>query len=183
MTWTASLYERVARRHYSGVYNYLCWLCGDRDLAQDLTQAAFVQAWRHPPEFRGESALRAWVYRVARNEYLQHRRRAGLETVALEDSLVADDAAGPDVTVLLRLERRELRETIAAALNRLPEIYREVVVLHNLEGLTLGQVAAVLEIPEGTVKSRRAQAFTLLRLMLAQENPNELQASAPDTSR
>lgn len=86
MTWAAQAggFERLARRYYAGVYDYLRWLCRDEDLAADLTQETFVQAWRHPPEFRGEPALKAWVFRIARNAFLQHHRRAGIQTLALE---------------------------------------------------------------------------------------------------
>lgn len=86
MTWAAQAggFERLARRYYAGVYDYLRWLCRDEDLAADLTQETFVQAWRRPPEFRGEPALKAWVFRIARNAFLQHHRRAGIQTVALE---------------------------------------------------------------------------------------------------
>jgi RNA polymerase sigma-70 factor (ECF subfamily) len=160
-------FERLVRRYYAGVYSYLRWLGREDALAEDLTQETFMQVWQHPPEVRGETALRAWVYRIARNQYLQHRRRAGLETVALVD---ADDTAdlstpGPD----LRLEQAELCRAVRGAVEKLPDHYREVIVLHNLEGLSLDQVSAVLDIPTGTVKSRRAKAFKKLRELLQQE--------------
>lgn len=88
-----SKYERIARRFYAGIYNYLRWCCRDAELAADLTQETFLQVWRHLPEYRGEQPLKAWLYRVARNEYLQYRRRAGLTEVPLADEL---EQAGPD---------------------------------------------------------------------------------------
>jgi len=185
MTWAAhpGTYERLARRFHAGVYSYLCWLCSDADLAQDLTQATFVQVWRHPPEFRGERALRAWVYRVARNEYLQHQRRPSLETIALDESTEASAVEPPRFDPQLRLERQELVRAVRGALGRLPDTYREVIVLHNLEGFSLEQVASVLGIPKGTVKSRRAKGFALLRGLLAEEVIcDEMQPSATDAS-
>jgi RNA polymerase sigma-70 factor (ECF subfamily) len=163
-----ALFERLARRYYAGVYSYLRWLSREDALAEDLTQETFMQIWQHPPEVRGEGALRAWVYRIARNQYLQHRRRAGLETVALDD---AEDAA-PDLSTPgpeLRLEHEELCRAVRGAVEKLPDLYREVIVLHNLEGFSLHQVAAVLDLPTGTVKSRRAKAFVMLRELLRQE--------------
>jgi RNA polymerase sigma-70 factor (ECF subfamily) len=185
MTWAAhrGLYERLARRFYRGVYNYLRWLCRDADLAADLTQQAFVQIWRHPPEMRGEKPLRAWVYRVARNEYLQHRRRANPEMAGFDECSESAPQDWARFDPHMRLEQSELRRAVRAALERLPEAYREVMVLHNLEGLSLDQVAAALSLPTGTVKSRRARAFALLRDMLATEvNSDEMQPSASDAS-
>lgn len=160
-------FERVARQHYAGVYSYLCWVCREARLAEDLTQETFLRLWQHPPEVRGERPLRVWIYRVARNEYLQHRRRAGLETVALEGCLeVADETIPPPE---VNLEREALGQAVREAVEKLPHLYREVIVLHNLEKLPLAQVATVLEIPVGTVKSRRAKAFTTLRSLLAEQ--------------
>jgi len=161
-------FEALARRFYAGVYSYLCWISRDAGLAEDLTQEAFMQIWQHPPEFRGDRALKAWVYRIARNQYLQHRRRAGRDTVALDECAEfepADAARNPQAA----LERDQLRGAVREALGKLPDGYREVIVLHNLEGLSLAQVAAVLEIPKGTVKSRRAKAFAMLRHLLHQQ--------------
>ena len=171
-----AFFERLARRFYAGVYDYLYWLSQDVDLAEDLTQETFMQIWQHPPELRGERALRAWVFRVARNQYLQHHRRTRGRTVALDDCVDVGhvDWASPDPQV--RLEREELREVLRSLLEKLPDMYREVIVLHNLEGLSLGQVAEVLEIPKGTVKSRRAKAFSMLRHLLQkqEEGTNEM---------
>ena len=161
-------FEAIARRFYAGVYNYLCWISRDRALAEDLTQETFMRIWEHPPELRHERALKAWVYRVARNEFLQHCRRAGLDTVPLGDC--------PEPTVLdprspapeVHMAREALRQAVRRAVEKLPDHYREVIVLHNLEGLSLTQVAQVLEIPLGTVKSRRVRAFSLLRRLLAE---------------
>jgi RNA polymerase sigma-70 factor (ECF subfamily) len=161
-----ALYERLARRHYAGVCNYLRWIGRDTALAEDLTQETFVQIWRHLPEVRSEKAVRAWVYRVARNSYLQHRRRAGLNTVSLEDCGEVESAGPPEAQPDLRVERDELRRLVQAAVEELPDAYREVIVLHNLEGLSLAQVGDVLQVPVGTVKSRRARAFRRLRELL-----------------
>ena len=167
-------FEALARRFYAGVFSYLCWISRDAGLAGDLTQEAFMQIWQHPPEVRGDRALKAWVYRIARNQYLQHRRRAGLDTVPLDDcpEFAHTDfaSANPQIT----LEREQLREAVQGALAKQPDGYREVIVLHNLEGFSLAQVAEVLEIPKGTVKSRRAKAFSLLRHLLQEVETDEV---------
>jgi RNA polymerase sigma-70 factor, ECF subfamily len=160
-------YEQTARQYHAGMYNYLFWLCRDRELAADLTQETFLKLWRNPPELRGGPALKAWLFKVARNEFLQHRRRAGLETLALEDCPEPETSAGEIPSLQALFEVKELVTAVSGAIGRLPDGYREVIVLHNQEGLTLEEVGTILEIPLGTVKSRRAKAFELLRRMLA----------------
>jgi RNA polymerase sigma-70 factor (ECF subfamily) len=160
-------YEQAARQEHAGVYGYLSWLCRDNELAADLTQETFLKLWRNPPGLREGPALKAWLFKVARNEYLQHRRRAGLGTLALDDTQEAHRIANEPLSLQALFETKELVEIVCNAISKLPDCYREVVVLHNQEGLTLQEVGEILEIPIGTVKSRRAKAFELLRQMLA----------------
>ena len=169
-----SLFEGLARRFYAGVYNYLCWVSRDPALAEDLTQETFMRIWQHPPELRSQRALKAWVFRVARNEFLQHRRRAGLDTVGFGDCAEAEtgDPAAPDPQ--MSLEREDLRRAVRGAVEKLPDHYREVIVLYNLDGLSLAQIAEVLEIPVGTVKSRRAKALSMLRHLLQEVGTDEV---------
>jgi len=162
-----NLFERAARAYHAGIYNYLCWLCRNRELAADLVQETFLRLWQNPPEARGEPALKAWLYKVARNEYLQNRRKTSPVTMTLDDAEVGEHVAN-DFTSL-EFERMEDARQLRAIVESLPPIYREVIVLHNLEELSMSQVADVLEIPVGTVKSRRAKAFVLLRQVFAAE--------------
>ncbi len=163
------LYEHLARRFYAGVYNYLRWLCQEAELAEDLTQQTFVQIWRNPPELRGEKPLRAWVFRVARNEFLQHQRRAGLPTIALDDLAEDEESVSSFPNPQTELEREELHQSLRCALGRLPDAFRQVVVLRDVEGFSVNEIAEVLRVPAGTVKSRHSRAFALLRSMLAAE--------------
>ncbi len=169
-----SLFEDLARRFYAGVYNYLRWMSRDVDLAEDLTQETFMRVWQHLPELRSHRALKAWVFRIARNEFLQHRRRAGLATVALEDSEGVRSAGGPSSDPQMSVEREDLRRAVRGAVEKLPDHYREVIVLYNLDGLSLAQIAEVLGVPVGTVKSRRAKALTRLRHLLREVGTDEL---------
>ena len=161
-------FERLARQHHAGVYHYLCWISRNCTLAEVLTQETFLKVWQHPPEARGEYAVKAWIYKIARNEYLQYRRRAGLTTIALEDS-AADAVMDPAPAPQALLERDDFTHTVQEAVEALPDPYREVIVLHNLEGIALPEVAVILEVPLGTVKSRRGKAFELLRTLLPKE--------------
>ena len=163
------LFAVLARRFYAGVYNYLRCMSREPGLAEDLTQETFMQVWQHLADMRDPKAARAWVYRIARNEFLQHRRRTTGDTVAFEDCNLDDRAALEALSPQLNLEREELQAAVRLAVDRLTDPHREVIVLHNLEGLSLRQIAQILNVPVGTVKSRRAKAFQALRDSLGKE--------------
>jgi RNA polymerase sigma-70 factor (ECF subfamily) len=148
------------------VYNYLCWISRHRELAEDLTQETFMRVWDHMTDIRDRKAARSWVFQIARNQFLQHVRSSGTATTSLDDCGEAElpPAGGSDPA--LTLERETLGEAVRAAVDRLPDVCREVIVLHNLEHLSLAQTAEVLGVPIGTVKSRRARAFSALRQLL-----------------
>jgi len=128
-----------------------------------------VQAWQNIDGLRSESAAQAWLYRIARNQFLQHARRAQLPTVPLDECIDRAAPARARIQPERAAERADLCQAVQEALQSLPEGYREVIVLHNVEHLSLAQVARVLELPVGTVKSRRARAFNMLRHQLASE--------------
>ena len=133
--------------------------------ADDAVQEIFVELFRSVPAFRGEASLSTFVYRIAVNACLRRKRGTTIETVALEES-----SAGPDMRAIVNpgrvAERAELNDHLGAALAELSEVQREVVVLHELHGLTYGECAAVLGVPIGTIKSRLSNAFGHLRTSL-----------------
>jgi len=160
------LYDRLVERYHARVYDYLCWLGRDEALAADLTAETFLRLWQHPPDPHRQASERAYVLRIALNQYRQHLRRPEVESVQGDDAVegVVDAADSPPVA----LEREELRRGVRWAVERLPETCRAVVLLHSLQGLTLTEVAEALEIPVGTAKSRLAAAFAILRQSLGQ---------------
>jgi RNA polymerase sigma-70 factor (ECF subfamily) len=130
--------------------------------ADDLTLEIFVDIFRSIGSFKGRSSLSTWVYRVAFNHCLRHRERRSLPGVPLDDSLPASDAASPQH----QAERGELGRNLDAALERLTAEHRNVVILHEMHGLTYAECAEALGVPVGTVKSRLSTAFRRLRGML-----------------
>jgi RNA polymerase sigma-70 factor (ECF subfamily) len=129
--------------------------------AEDVTQEIFVALYKGIGGFRGESSLATWVYRIATNHCLKYRERAKPSSMALDDlSMAAADGASDPAA---RAAQRELADRIDGALADLSEQHRDVVVLHELHGLTYGECAAVLNVPVGTVKSRLSNAFRRLR--------------------
>jgi RNA polymerase sigma-70 factor (ECF subfamily) len=156
------------------VYQYLCWVTQEEALAADLTAEAFLRIWKHPPDPRRRGSLRAYVFTVAVNELRRHRQRHGVELVQLEDLEEPPTSSAEDPPLVA--ERRELCRLVQAAVGKLPEIHRAVILLHNFQGFTLREVAEMLGVPVGTAKSRLATAFVALRRLLHElrDEPDEL---------
>ena len=129
--------------------------------AEDLTQEIFLDLYRSMGSFRGESALATWVWRVALNHCRRHAGRVRAVTVPYDETLSEREAeeCGP----AYRAARRELSDLVHAALDGLSPEQRDVVILHEMQELTYRECAAVLQVPEGTVKSRLSYAFRRLR--------------------
>jgi len=150
--------------HVDRVYR-LCYRIanGDRDLAQDFTQETFVRAFRRLAEFRGEAALSTWLHSIAVSVALN-----GMRSVKRwQERETALDEAQPVGTVDRRAEP-DLKQRLRRAIAELPELYRVVFVMYDVEGYTHNEIAAVLDIPSGTSKARLSRARAQLRVSLAQ---------------
>lgn len=124
--------------------------------------------------FAGRSGFSTWVYRVAVNVCLQHRRKRAPEVTPIEDDL-SERCIDPDGDPAAVAVRNALKSEVDCAIQALPEIHRDVVVLHELQGLTYAECAQVLGCPVGTVKSRLSHAFGKLRELL-KEHASESEA-------
>lgn len=146
--------------------------------AEDLTQEIFVDLYRSMASFRGDSSLATWIWRVALNHCRKHAGRTRAATVPYDEALGEREAEehGP----ARHAARRELSAQVHAALDGLSPEQREVVILHEMQELTYRECAAVLQVPEGTVKSRLSYAFRRLRGTLSgYVLPDALPEAAP----
>ncbi len=151
-------FEALVRRYERPVLALTRRLCGDPDDAEEAAQEAFLAAWQGLPFFRGDAAFSTWLYRLASNASVDLLRREGRHRAAAGPSLddeevhvdVPSAAPGPQEAA----ERRELREQVAAGLERLNREQREVLVLRELHQLRYDEIAQVLDLDVGTVKSR-----------------------------
>lgn len=152
------LYDRHAARVYRLAYR----MCGDRDLAGDLTQDVFVRVFRQLGQFRGEAAFTTWLHRVAVTTCLNTLRKVkrfrGRE-VELDDAH-EHSVGAPDRDPVLHA-------ALTTAIEALPDTLRIALVMHAIEGYTHVEIAAALGIAEGTSKSRVFEARAKLREMLA----------------
>lgn len=163
----ASAFEVLVRRHERRVFGLVFRMLGNREEAEDVAQEAFLALHRHGRRFRGEARFSTFVYRVAANAALNRRRSLGRRR-AREEALAHRQDAGDDLPSTPRdpedaASGGEIQERVQAALLGLPPDLRMAVVLYDIEGQSYGEIAQVLRIPEGTVKSRIHRARTALR--------------------
>ncbi len=147
------------------VYRLALRFTGSVPDAEDVTQEIFLAVYKGLGNFKGNSALGTWIYRVAMNHCLEYRRKRRLETLPLDEeiALVSQDWRDDPVQ---SANKKELSAKVEAALNSLSPLHRDVIVLHEFQGLTYQEVAAALDVPVGTVKSRLSNAFRRLRDLL-----------------
>jgi RNA polymerase sigma-70 factor (ECF subfamily) len=132
--------------------------------AEDLVQEIFFEVYRSIGAFRGEAALSTYVYRIATHHCFRHckRNKQSYEALPEIDEPDGDWRNAPEASAV----KQELADHVHDALAALPLMQRDIVILHELHGLTYQECAAVLEVPVGTVKSRLSGAFKRLRVRL-----------------
>jgi len=175
----AAAWEDIVRTHTRRIYNLCYRFTSRREEAEDLTQEVFLRVFRTLTSYDSrQGPLGVWLHRVARNLLIDHYRatRKLKHDVSLEDSmpfLEEKESAAPRPDRVLA--RHELSETVQAALLRLSPELREAVILRDLQELDYREIADVLDVPEGTVKSRinrgRAELARLLKRIPGYENP------------
>ena len=154
----------LVEQYRDNVYRLAYRMCGNEYDADEAAQEAFVAAWRALPNFRGDAKFSTWLYRLTTNAAIDvMRREKRHQTVGDGEMIeVADDADSPQETV----ERTEQQEAVQKALATLSEEYREVLLLRYMEELDYAEIAEVLQLPSGTVKSRINRAKAALKTAL-----------------
>jgi RNA polymerase sigma-70 factor (ECF subfamily) len=164
---------RQALAHADALYNFARWLARDPVEAEDLVQEAYMRALGAAPQFEPGSNLKAWLFRILRNAFIDRRRRSQREASSryVEDVDADGEPIEPAISELQLDQIRALvAEDVSAAVHSLPEAFRTVILL-DLEGMTEAEVANVLGCATGTVKSRLSRARAALRERLAAYRP------------
>lgn len=168
-------FGRLFARHRDRLWAVALRTTGDPEEAADALQDALVAAFRRAGSFRGDSEVTTWLHRVVVNASLDRLRR---QRVRAADPLPEDlevvaraavSAVGPATDPVLAVELAERRRRVLAALERLPPEQRAALVLVDMEGFSVDEAAAVLEVPAGTVKSRCSRGRARLLPLLAEE--------------
>lgn len=167
-----SAFDAALLTYLDSLYHFARWLTGSETEAKDLVQDTYLRALRAHGQFQPETNLRAWLFRLMRNRFIDEYWRREREPL-LDDPLEAEEAPGatnspgggpaPDQSVV--------REDLNRALRALPEGYRTAVLLVDVEGWTLEEAARALDVPVGTVQSRVFRGRRALRALLRDYTP------------
>lgn len=156
----ANAFEVIVRAYEKNVYNIALRMTSDREDALDISQEAFLKAYHSLHTYRGEGSFSVWLYRIVSNtclDFMRSRSRRNEVSLSVEDESgetteleIRDDSLSPE-----RLYERKLtREALQKGLMRLPEDQRKILLLREIQGLSYEEIARVLSIEGGTVKSR-----------------------------
>ena len=163
-----SAFGQLVERYQDRLYNTVTRFLGSSEDARDVVQDAFVQAFVKLESFRGASTFYTWLYRIAFNLAMSfaRKKRSSLSLDQARDEFGSepmDAQGGPDASVL----QNERANLVHTALGTLGDEYRQVIVLRELEGCAYEQIAEILDLPVGTVRSRLFRARLQLRDRLA----------------
>lgn len=163
----AGLYER----HAGGLFGYLLRLAGDRMTAEEILQDTMLAVWRSAAAFEGRAKVTTWLFGIARRQaHNRLRGRPGPEPVGTDLPDRADHRPGPEDLAIAAAGGTP----VAAAIDRLPDHHRDVIALVFVAGLPLADVAEVLAIPVGTVKSRLYHARAAVAAALVAQQVREV---------
>ena len=160
-----SAFEELFIRYRDVVFNVAWSISGDREQAEDITQEAFVRAYRGLVGFRGESRFSTWLYRIVVNQAIRTKGVAGRrqrQETRIEDATMASGDLQPDGAA----ERSDLERRVRGALSELSPEHRAAVTLRYLERLDLQEIAEIVGCPVGTVKSRLFHALKNMSFLL-----------------
>jgi RNA polymerase sigma-70 factor (ECF subfamily) len=159
-------FHYLVARHQERIRNLLFAMFHDQELVQDLAQEVFIKAYEAMPGFRFESSFYTWLYRIAVNKGRDELRRRKLRRFFSLQNL--DDGALSELEARIaeRPHDMEATDLVAIGLRTLPDHQREVVILKDLQGFSYDEIAEILDVEVGTVKSRLSRARTALRDVL-----------------
>lgn len=170
-------YRELIRRYERPVFSLVLRMVRDRQLAEDLAQETFIKALNAIGSYRPEFKFSSWIFKIANNAAIDHLRRREIDTLSIDGAPHATTAEDIEATALqvgdkgetplAELEARELGTAIERAIGRLRPEYRSCIMLRHVEGLAYEEIAQLLELPLGTVKTYIHRARHELRDMLA----------------
>jgi len=161
-------FDELVARHQDRVYTAVTRFCGNAEDAADIVQRAFINAFRKIQEFKGDSAFSTWIYRIAFNQAISFRRENRRPAVSIysskDDEKVVEPAVDSNPTE--KLEGEETQKKVQQALEMLEEGDRQIILLKDLQGHSYDEIASIMQIPKGTVRSRLHRARLELKSKL-----------------
>lgn len=165
----ASIFDTEFMTHVDSMYNFAYRLTFNEDDAKDLVQDTYLKAFRFINSFERGTNAKAWLFRILKNSFINEFRKKSKQPAKVDynevESYYNSDEAGESITTDLRVEtvQHMIGDEITGALNALPVDFRTVIILSDLEGFTYEEMAKILDIPIGTVRSRLHRARNMLR--------------------
>ncbi len=172
----ADAFETLVEKYEKGVYNLAYRLIPDREDAMDIVQEVFLKAFQALPRFRGDSRFSTWLHRVCVNaslDFLRRKQRTQTysldEPIALKESSVSREVQDDGNSVEDIVETKSLGQSVLSALNSVDDVHRTVIVLSDIRGYSYQEIADMLGISIGTVKSRLHRGRNAIRKLLPAE--------------
>lgn len=164
-------FSELVRRYQQRIYRYILRITNNPDDALDLTQDTFVKAFRHLITWQPQALFRTWLFRIATNTTTDYLRRNKLWSYVPFDESCHTRDNGNDIEK--QLDSAALCKEMIMLIQRLPPLFREALLLRELEGMSYTEIAQSLDINEGTVKSRISRARSSLVSGLASSNTED----------
>ena len=168
-----AIFNREFLPHLAAMYNFAFRLTYDEDEAKDLVQETFLKAYRFIKSFQQGTNAKAWLYRILKNSFINDFRKKSKQPTKVDyqevENFYNSESVNSDVTVDLRIDTLKdmMGDEVTMSLNSLAVDFRTVIILCDLEGFTYEEMAKLLDIPIGTVRSRLHRARNLLKEKLA----------------
>jgi len=166
-------FEEIVRKYQKKMFNISFRMIGDYNEAAEAVQDAFLSAYRNMKGFKGESRFSTWLYsivvNVSKNRLKKVRTQSFREPLSLDDPVDMDDGSikreppSGELSVLERLEKRDVALKVQDCINALEDKFKEVVVLRDIQGFSYEEIITMLQISDGTVKSRLHRARVALK--------------------
>jgi RNA polymerase sigma-70 factor (ECF subfamily) len=161
-------FEKIVKKYQKKMFNVSYRIIGDYNESDEVVQDAFVSAYNNIDKFRGKARFSTWLYSIvvnlSRNRLKQVKKRAYREELSIDDPVetetgtVKAEPASDDLSVLERMEKRELKQKVQSCIQSLEDEFREVIVLRDIQGFSYEDIGEMLKIAKGTVKSRLHRA-------------------------
>lgn len=170
-----SAYEELVRRYYSKIYGLVYGMVSNREDAEDVVQEVFVKAWKALGHFREQSGFYTWIYRIAVNRTINFRKKRNRRRTVDLDEFDPDIKQAESYkefsskgSVLRKMNLSEFQKKMNEALETLSDKHRAVVIMHDVQGMSHGEIAKVIGCSEGTARSRLFYARKQLQAELAE---------------
>lgn len=182
----ARAFETLMLRHRTPIYSFLLRFTGERTRAEDLVQETFLKAIRAQRQYQPGTNMKAWLFTILHNTFLNTRRQAGRAPTTVDSEMVeraAADVAASVETPEQLLMRASLDADLQEALDLMPDAFRQAVWLRDVEEFSYAEIAKMLKVPIGTVMSRISRGRRLLHAHLTSKGDRSVGAALPEGSR